>query len=96
MIRKIPQIEVEYNGLVFSSYCQFRRNFWCDVHQYVCQKQIALFTLYDRPLNGTWFSFPLPSYEKSEEHTSELQSRGHLVCRLLLEKKKISECDYTH
>src|SRR5690625_5925782 len=26
---------------------------------------------------------------KSEEHTSELQSRGHLVCRLLLEKKKI-------
>src|SRR5690625_1648637 len=27
--------------------------------------------------------------ERSEEHTSELQSRGHLVCRLLLEKKKI-------
>src|SRR5215510_16601859 len=30
---------------------------------------------------------PLPS-QRSEEHTSELQSRGHLVCRLLLEKKK--------
>src|SRR5437660_8216358 len=28
---------------------------------------------------------PLPP--RSEEHTSELQSRGHLVCRLLLEKK---------
>src|SRR5439155_11818325 len=27
---------------------------------------------------------------RSEEHTSELQSRGHLVCRLLLEKKKIA------
>src|SRR5690625_6279428 len=27
--------------------------------------------------------------ERSEEHTSELQSRGHLVCRLLLDKKKI-------
>src|SRR5690625_3759564 len=27
-------------------------------------------------------------WERSEEHTSELQSRGHLVCRLLLEKKK--------
>src|SRR5690625_4879020 len=27
---------------------------------------------------------------RSEEHTSELQSRGHLVCRLLLEKKKYS------
>src|SRR5256884_2114627 len=30
---------------------------------------------------------------RSEEHTSELQSRLHLVCRLLLEKKKI-ECSY--
>src|SRR5436305_14748962 len=28
---------------------------------------------------------------RSEEHTSELQSRPHLVCRLLLEKKKTSE-----
>src|SRR5690625_4201514 len=27
-------------------------------------------------------------HPRSEEHTSELQSRGHLVCRLLLEKKK--------
>src|SRR5690625_6465964 len=27
-------------------------------------------------------------FYRSEEHTSELQSRGHLVCRLLLEKKK--------
>src|SRR5437660_7795723 len=27
-------------------------------------------------------------WPRSEEHTSELQSRGHLVCRLLLEKKK--------
>src|SRR5437660_10428954 len=34
---------------------------------------------------------PAPHVERaarSEEHTSELQSRGHLVCRLLLEKKK--------
>src|SRR5215510_1320424 len=30
------------------------------------------------------------SNARSEEHTSELQSRGHLVCRLLLEKKKNS------
>src|SRR5436305_11935490 len=29
--------------------------------------------------------------ERSEEHTSELQSRPHLVCRLLLEKKKRKE-----
>src|SRR5690349_23718513 len=29
---------------------------------------------------------------RSEEHTSELQSRRDLVCRLLLEKKKTTEC----
>src|SRR5690625_6492857 len=35
--------------------------------------------------------WPMPKggfMRRSEEHTSELQSRGHLVCRLLLEKKK--------
>src|SRR3989442_8910610 len=32
-------------------------------------------------------------YARSEEHTSELQSRPHLVCRLLLEKKKIEDLD---
>src|SRR2546422_5308384 len=31
-------------------------------------------------------------YLRSEEHTSELQSRLHLVCRLLLEKKKTHRC----
>src|SRR5205809_7636478 len=30
-------------------------------------------------------------FDRSEEHTSELQSRLHLVCRLLLEKKKVSK-----
>src|SRR2546422_5449613 len=38
-----------------------------------------------RPLVGV----DLTRHERSEEHTSELQSRLHLVCRLLLEKKKI-------
>src|SRR5436305_10985009 len=45
---------------------------------------------------GTDFGFPIASMTpvdtvlqtRSEEHTSELQSRPHLVCRLLLEKKK--------
>src|SRR5687768_18354844 len=39
----------------------------------------------ERSLSGTLFD------SRSEEHTSELQSRLHLVCRLLLEKKKIKE-----
>src|SRR5437660_6417889 len=33
---------------------------------------------------------------RSEEHTSELQSRGHLVCRLLLEKKKKTQKNLKH
>src|SRR5438445_2317681 len=34
-------------------------------------------------------------YDRSEEHTSELQSRQYLVCRLLLEKKNTSVCPKT-
>src|SRR2546422_454385 len=40
-----------------------------------------------------------PTSRRSEEHTSELQSRLHLVCRLLLEKKKKKnkiEMNYSH
>src|SRR5690625_5417745 len=37
------------------------------------------------------FSTKVSEIKRSEEHTSELQSRGHLVCRLLLEKKKINK-----
>src|SRR2546422_8474891 len=36
----------------------------------------------------------LAAHERSEEHTSELQSRLHLVCRLLLEKKKTKRYYY--
>src|SRR2546422_3443438 len=40
-------------------------------------------------LVGAFMVFPLLGFSiRSEEHTSELQSRLHLVCRLLLEKKK--------
>src|SRR2546428_7727378 len=42
---------------------------------------------------------PIPSSEsfpRSEEHTSELQSRSDLVCRLLLEKKKRSRVHCLH
>src|SRR3712207_8793882 len=36
--------------------------------------------------------FPPNSTERSEEHTSELQSRQYIVCRLLLEKKTTNGC----
>src|SRR5258705_4785883 len=37
------------------------------------------------------FEDQLGAADRSEEHTSELQSLRHLVCRLLLEKKKLSD-----
>src|SRR5207253_6765103 len=66
-------------------------------------KQLPTTILFQRPLikntlkdilalhNKTIFSIAETekyAHVRSEEHTSELQSRGHLVCRLLLEKKK--------
>src|SRR6266511_3006930 len=57
-----------------------------------------------RSVSWTWSSGPpgpvgftaqIPSFSpRSEEHTSELQSRENLVCRLLLEKKKKSKISY--
>src|SRR5215510_15263431 len=53
------------------------------------------YTTLFRPRGRPWrWAGPLPRRgrrRRSEEHTSELQSRGHLVCRLLLEKKKKNE-----
>src|SRR2546422_7132120 len=45
---------------------------------------------YFKHLVSAWLTKPHPTSAlgRSEEHTSELQSRLHLVCRLLLEKKK--------
>src|SRR5258708_26856581 len=42
--------------------------------------------LHDAPFESTVIAAPASA--RSEEHTSELQSPDHLVCRLLLEKKK--------
>src|SRR2546430_9555126 len=48
-----------------------------------------------RGLNLFWFacerSYRAAAQDRSEEHTSELQSQSNLVCRLLLEKKKKKE-----
>ena len=45
-----------------------------------------IFTLQEKPTQAYVFLLD----DRSEEHTSELQSPDHLVCRLLLEKKKIT------
>src|SRR5437870_13238787 len=75
MIRRPPRSTLFPYTTLFRSLVRFQ-----GVEQFGCY-----------PLNTRRFTRPLfkvPSEERSEEHTSELQSRGHLVCRLLLEKKK--------
>src|SRR5437870_9592454 len=47
----------------------------------------VLSVVLELPFSGDWDAM-IRLGSRSEEHTSELQSRGHLVCRLLLEKKK--------
>src|SRR5690625_6716110 len=57
-----------------------------------CMREMVLFCAQDQAeeLAEALLDFGVLSVSvRSEEHTSELQSRGHLVCRLLLEKKKI-------
>src|SRR3712207_7115633 len=52
-----------------------------------------------RPVIAVYSTFFTRAFDqanlRSEEHTSELQSRQYLVCRLLLEKKKCSESRFT-
>src|SRR5262245_65230914 len=45
---------------------------------------------------SAWPRGPTTTTSRSEEHTSELQSLRHLVCRLLLEKKKKNIITKTH
>src|SRR5258708_26491475 len=55
------------------------------IHRYAARGQAILAKLADAAEIGELGQYGL----RSEEHTSELQSPDHLVCRLLLEKKKI-------
>src|SRR5947209_14687988 len=68
--------------------------YWRDWSSDVCSSDLdrgdgspAATTDHDAPANGPG-NGSLARRNRSEEHTSELQSRQYLVCRLLLEKKK--------
>src|SRR5439155_21123417 len=56
-----------------------------------CSRASAWTTTAIRRPSVRWPRSPCPTRARSEEHTSELQSRGHLVCRLLLEKKNTNK-----
>src|SRR2546429_6257866 len=54
----------------------------------LCSRRLAFQAANFRRLPEVPFQVHAKFNDRSEEHTSELQSRLHLVCRLLLEKKK--------
>src|SRR5438445_1229855 len=60
-----------------------------DFQDSATRKVVAIKKAATKPSRRLW------RFDRSEEHTSELQSRQYLVCRLLLEKKKNS-CALTH
>src|SRR5258707_1494310 len=75
MIRRPPRSTLFPYTTLFRSLLASKRSFFKLLKSLLSQNQPGLFAGI-RPL------------KRSEEHTSELQSRQYLVCRLLLEKKK--------
>src|SRR2546422_6804340 len=90
MIRRPPR------STLFPYTTLFRSNEWSQKKPLpLASHHIAFATLNDKIYAFGGFKLPdagpaawEPLDQRSEEHTSELQSRLHLVCRLLLEKKK--------
>src|SRR5690625_6041261 len=73
--------ELGYNVQTFSIQDSARR-----AHSIAAQGGINAAKNYPNDGDSVWRLFYDTIKGRSEEHTSELQSRGHLVCRLLLEK----------
>src|SRR5690349_23668721 len=81
MIRRPPRSTLFPYTTLFRSGCILpQQNFLEDLRKICTEEDIVL--IFDEVMTG----FRLA--QRSEEHTSELQSRRDLVCRLLLEKKK--------
>src|SRR2546430_13372689 len=82
MIRRPPRSTLFPYTTLFRSFGD-RRTVEFDI------EDLALARFVSRPFRQSWPIW-ITCLGRSEEHTSELQSQSNLVCRLLLEKKKIS------
>src|SRR5437762_10696993 len=77
-------------SLLFFGAKQPRKFLWIPVVAFaLCDIALNRF-VYHYPITLETFSSTIWYFIRSEEHTSELQSPMYLVCRLLLEKKKIT------
>src|SRR2546422_6802052 len=102
MIRRPPRSTLFPYTTLFRSVCKVTwrykvtmRDEYSDVTSFSAATIGARIVLRDIP-SGLDFHCSGESLKRSEEHTSELQSRLHLVCRLLLEKKKKKPYQISH
>src|SRR3712207_6974010 len=86
MIRRPPRSTLFPYTTLFRSHFPIRDG----VFRMICRKEkkSEFLQTWDFMRIEEIFNFWLKGLKRSEEHTSELQSRQYLVCRLLLEKKK--------
>src|SRR5690606_39465756 len=84
-----PQPHIKIPRHSFVTHGQFRMNVRQQGHFLLLLEVIERFTI-KKPekILRLYLNFIRQQLKRSEEHTSELQSRENLVCRLLLEKKK--------
>src|SRR2546426_3922555 len=85
MIRRPPRSTLfPYTTLFRSNVPKEPKDPWVQIDP-ECEKEVFMLK------QLTWHSGSICTHGRSEEHTSELQSPCNLVCRLLLEKKKITQ-----
>src|SRR3712207_8962018 len=90
MIRRPPRSTLFPYTTLFRSFMSVMRDALHQLSVYVCREHeqrsldglMRACSQFERQGRTAW-----PVFSRSEEHTSELQSRQYLVCRLLLEKK---------
>src|SRR5690625_3734970 len=80
--------ETDFSVAIFTNFSQDHLDFHGTMENYLKAKGKFFKEL--EPYNHReQENFAIINRDRSEEHTSELQSRGHLVCRLLLDKKNL-------
>src|SRR3712207_8937322 len=89
MIRRPPRSTLFPYTTLFRSLSQLGIGTLKSIYQVVYGASWNLIQEILTPVSGEWWEV-LGVKPRSEEHTSELQSRQYLVCRLLLEKKNIT------
>src|SRR3712207_8648910 len=94
MIRRPPRSTLFPYTTLFRSQRKNILEKWESLSKNLCRKRGRKHERNRKVQNSTHEHFCFSCSGRSEEHTSELQSRQYLVCRLLLEKKKKHTSEY--